>query len=882
MRHARLLVLLVVVVVVVASSAGCSGNGPGGEPFSYVITPALVPAVQQLDSEAGTPRPVGAYEDSLGVRSDFVTDEVVIEPRSQAELDDFLARYDGVVVADDRVPEPPAGLGVTLAPEDTVAHGYTVRVGTLPSLDSLEREAGTRGMRGAYRFSSDDAARLITLTTLERNRDLLVAPNWVMTGDAMLHSTEEHPLSGGGFRNAFDFNDFRGRTFGDGSRSTVWAAWQFMNARGFTPASVPLAIIDGGFWLDGAGHPLSDTAGLGSDLPYSPVQYDFQGDDYIADGVSPTRCSGGGVCNWHGNNSASVACGFIDNQKATAGTGGQVADPVLFKLQTTMDQVKRAVRTLVPWGVKVANMSFGGPCNEDCRDYRGDENYYDPFQQAFDAGVVLVAAAGNSTQDVDATQTQPCMIGGVICVGALDNDKNTAIGYSNFGAGVDIWAPTDIPTMPNGDNPGALATGGGTSASSPFVAGVVAMMKAVNPSLNSDAVALILRNTAWNTGANRSADPKVQGVGYLDALAAVRAAAGALPADSLEPDDSAAAARTILAGNTYYDLTVRLGGPDFYRFTLDDYSHVTIGLEYMSGLGPIYMSVTPETAPGDPSSATTLRTNEGYSESAIMAPGTYRVQLLAYADTNYHLTFGVSLGALTPDGFETNDTLGAPALPADGEYEVNLHTDADVDHYQFDVPSDLDTFAPKFAFAVARSDYPVTVQLYDHATASVRSTFTDRQGSFTLDAADAGKTFTAIVSGGHTRYEMSLTRMIDPSALAPWVDFDPFWWKDFVGSWWNGVIEGADDWLIVQGGITDPQAIGVFTPGVTLELFGADGTSLSASEAADSGQGTYQRMSVGGLMQPGETYFIRVSRQDGIFVDGATSFPAVAYSLFTE
>ncbi len=49
-----------------------------------------------------------------------------------------------------------------------------------------------------------------------------------------------------------------------------------MAAAGFDQwQSVNLAILDGGFWLDSAGHPLEGSTDIGTDLPYTPVQYDF-------------------------------------------------------------------------------------------------------------------------------------------------------------------------------------------------------------------------------------------------------------------------------------------------------------------------------------------------------------------------------------------------------------------------------------------------------------------------------------------------------------------------------------------------------------------------------------------------------------------------------
>ena len=330
-----------------------------------------------------------------------------------------------MVVGDDRVPQPPPELGITMPPEYAVPTEYTVRVTLFPDTASFQSDSWLRGARGIYKFSSEAAVKLMALATRASLSGMKVMPNWVYYGDDMLHETQEMPFDDGTYANAmtyFAFNGLFEPVAYNSNRSSIYKAWQFMAAAGFDQwQSVNLAILDGGFWLDSAGHPLEGSSDIGTDLSYLPVQYDFDGDDYIADGTNVASCTGGNPCPWHGNGSASVAAGFVNNGAAIAGSGGQVARPFLFKLTATAGSSLRAVRTLIPWGAQVANMSFGAACNEDCLKWKLQNNYYLRFQEALNAGIVLVASAGNDGVDVDANRYEPCVMPGVICVGALES-----------------------------------------------------------------------------------------------------------------------------------------------------------------------------------------------------------------------------------------------------------------------------------------------------------------------------------------------------------------------------------------------------------------------------------------------------------------------------
>ena len=574
-------------------NAGGVYNEPGSTcativcSYSYEISTDIKPQVSSLPDPLGGPDLlVAAYADEKGVVTDFVANEVIISPKSPEELNAFLTQYGGTIVGDDSVPQPPPELGITMPPEYLIPTQYTVRVTLFPDTASFQSDAWLRGTRGSYKFSSEEAVKLMALATQAVLSGTKVMPNWVSYGNEMLHVTQEMPLDTGGYENAMRYFAFNGPVTYDSNRSSIYKAWQFMAAAGFDQQqSVNLAILDGGFWLDSNGNPLQGSSGIGIDLPWAPVQYDFNGDDSIADGSNVGTCTGGNPCPWHGNGSASVAAGFVNNGAAIAGSGGQVARPFLFKKGSREDSTLKAIRTLIPWGAQVANMSFGGACNGDCLEWKQLNDYYLRFQEAMNAGIVLVAAAGNNGVDVDANRYEPCVIPGVICVGALESYVNTAKDYSNYGASVDIWAPTDIPAMPDGDHPNELITFTGTSAASPLVAGVVAMIKGIDPALSVSEITNILTSSAWKMGAAYSTDPKVQPAGYLDAYSAVlRAANWKIFDDLYEPNNTPETATYLLPGH-YDDLTLTPGYWDYYRFTLNDYANISIELEYMRPTG---------------------------------------------------------------------------------------------------------------------------------------------------------------------------------------------------------------------------------------------------------------------------------------------------------
>jgi serine protease len=162
------------------------------------------------------------------------------------------------------------------------------------------------------------------------------------------------------------------------------------------------------------------------------------------------------------------------------------------------------------------------------------------FAQARAMGVIIVAAAGNSA---NSTPFYPASYDGVVSVSAVDINKNKTP-YSNFGTRVDVAAPGGDGTQDiNGDGfpDGVLSTAGddssggiqtnysfyqGTSMAAPHVAGVVALMKTVNPALTPAAFDNLLASGQLSEDLGQAGRDDVYGYGLIDAHKAVVAAGG--------------------------------------------------------------------------------------------------------------------------------------------------------------------------------------------------------------------------------------------------------------------------------------------------------------------------------------------------------------------
>jgi len=142
-------------------------------------------------------------------------------------------------------------------------------------------------------------------------------------------------------------------------------------------------------------------------------------------------------------------------------------------------------------GVDVISMSLGGRSN-----HSKQRAYAKAVKYANKAGAIVVVAAGNSNRN--AREFAPAGVPGVICVSALDEYLQKAE-FSNYISDLDmgIAAPgvNIYSTIPGN----AYATYNGTSMATPYVSGLVGLLKSQNPKLTTRAVYEILHRTGAET-----------------------------------------------------------------------------------------------------------------------------------------------------------------------------------------------------------------------------------------------------------------------------------------------------------------------------------------------------------------------------------------------
>ncbi|MHC0036464.1 S8 family peptidase [Pseudoneobacillus sp. C159] len=140
--------------------------------------------------------------------------------------------------------------------------------------------------------------------------------------------------------------------------------------------------------------------------------------------------------------------------------------------------------------VKVINMSLSGPMESPI--------LAEAVQKAVDAGITIVAAAGNSYGE---SVEYPAAYEGVIAVSST-NWENKLSKFSSYGANIDLAAPGEAiySSIYYPQKGSTFAEASGTSMASPAVAGVVSLLLSKHPDLKPIEIEAILKMTAKDLG----------------------------------------------------------------------------------------------------------------------------------------------------------------------------------------------------------------------------------------------------------------------------------------------------------------------------------------------------------------------------------------------
>lgn len=168
----------------------------------------------------------------------------------------------------------------------------------------------------------------------------------------------------------------------------------------------------------------------------------------------------------------------------------------------TLSGIIKGLDWCVKNGIRVINLSLGSP--------EGNSTFREAVARTADAGITLVAAAGNAGPDQD-TVGYPARYPQVIAVGATTALDSVAE-YSSRGPEVTVVAPGDSirSTWPGGQ----YRELSGTSMAAPHVSGLVSLLLAAEPGLDPAAIKERLQGAAEPLPGLGSDD---QGKGLVDA-----------------------------------------------------------------------------------------------------------------------------------------------------------------------------------------------------------------------------------------------------------------------------------------------------------------------------------------------------------------------------
>ncbi|MFK7888186.1 MAG: S8 family peptidase [Gammaproteobacteria bacterium] len=358
---------------------------------------------------------------------------------------------------------------------------------------------------------------------------------------------------------------------------------------------------------------------------------------------------------WHGTHVAGTVAARTNNNSGVAGVAfGAKVVPIraLGRCGGFTSDIADGIRWAAGGSVsgvpnnanpaKVLNLSLGGggACSSTSQS---------AINSARSNGAVVVVAAGNSA--VNASNANPANCSGVVTVASTNRSGGRSY-FSNFGAVVDVAAPGgDIRSSASNGVLSTLNTGSstpgsdnyafyqGTSMAAPHVAGVAALMLAVDGTLTPNEIESTLKSTARSFPASCSQC----GSGLVDAAAAVAAVSGSNPpggGNTLQNGVAKTGLSASTNGELRYTLSVPAGASD-----------LSFAISGGSGDADLYVRFGSAPTTSTYNCRPYLNGNNETCNISNVQAGTYHVMVRAYSTfSNVSLVGSFTTGGGGPTG----------------------------------------------------------------------------------------------------------------------------------------------------------------------------------------------------------------------------------------
>lgn len=186
--------------------------------------------------------------------------------------------------------------------------------------------------------------------------------------------------------------------------------------------------------------------------------------------------------------------GIIGAKDNDFGVKGVAPDASLYAVKVlggngsgTTSEIIKGIDWAISNDMDIINMSLGSPS--------GTQAFQDAVDRAYQAGILLVGATGNDSYTNNVGY--PARYDSVIAVGATDSYNNKAT-FSNAGPETEVAAPgVSIYSTLNNGSYGYMS---GTSMATPYVAGVLALYKEVNPTYSNAQIRTLLTQNTIDLG----------------------------------------------------------------------------------------------------------------------------------------------------------------------------------------------------------------------------------------------------------------------------------------------------------------------------------------------------------------------------------------------